>query len=104
MMSICYSLEDINNLLKDIDEPEQLISKKLTPIEQFIIKKLVIERVISDGIENIRHRSDILVHHNPITKENFVSITRVIPMIVYTGYYDKALEAVMDFHQKRIGT
>ena len=27
MMSICFSLEDINNLLKDIDEPEQLISK-----------------------------------------------------------------------------
>lgn len=60
-MSSSYSLKYIQELIKNIREPGELNAKELTAREQFMIKK---------------HRSEILVHHDPETKENFVSITR----------------------------
>lgn len=95
-MSICYSLEEMNDFLKNIEEPDQLDPKKLTQREQ-----LIIERVISDGIENV-HRNDIFVHHDSATKENFLTITREIPIELFNRYSDKAIKAVWVFHNKRL--
>lgn len=92
----------MNDFLKDIEEPDQLDPKKLTPREQFMVQKLIIERVISDGIENVPHWSDILVHHDSATKENLLSITREIPIELFNRYNDKAIKAVWGFHNKRL--
>lgn len=90
-----YTLRTLQKFFKDIpNEDDQ---------DEFLVRKLIIERVIDDGFWDVQNRNQLELNYeddgeNP--NKTFVTINRYIPGPLFMKYYQQAVESVANFRQQ----
>lgn len=70
--------------------------------DEFLIRKLIIERVIDYGIYDNQNRNQLELNfeENGTSNKTFVTINRYIPGPLFMKYYNQVQESVANFRQQ----